>query len=616
MIGGIVASILLQSTPDAVAPIGAATLESAGHRLTCAVGLVAGATPRSATTTLDTGFHSIHQPPSGSVRTIQGQAGNTTAVQVDLADNIGIEEAVLHFRSGGDSEFTSVPMAEQTPGVFRADVPGTQLNVRGVEYFVTVSDGDLTTRVPPEGTADLSVRGTFSFPNLVSEQFELAGVSFQADNADAEALFNELGSFDERVWRYGTFDTGTDSYEQPPAADDAVAGRGYWIIARNPVAMAALGTSTRLDRTFSISLQPGFNLIANPFAFPVPVDRLTLPAQLEPSFIGWNGTSYVTDVPTLQPFEGYWVFLRGSAQAALEIPPSENGGLAPVPAPASSGIAAGGKASPKDAALAPTPKSEIATANHWSIELVAEQGLQKDAVLFGMRDDAGSDLDSFDRQNPPPPPGNAFDLWFPIADHALRTDMHPTKAEGDVWSLSLTRGPESSRREPARLLVGARHGVWPSGWTLVLFDPRTLEMRPLIRPDGSLESVAVHGPVDLIAGSPEFVRAWKETQQHAALSDLTAPTVALRPNPVSRGTDVRIDLRVPESIDAELSVIDASGRRVRSLGPHALNRGIFDFAWDGRDDGGRPVAAGVYWLLMEGRGSDRTQASARIVVSP
>ena len=37
------------------------------------------------------------------------------------------------------------------------------------------------------------MRGTFSFPDLVAEQFELAGASFQADIPDPEALFNELG---------------------------------------------------------------------------------------------------------------------------------------------------------------------------------------------------------------------------------------------------------------------------------------------------------------------------------------------------------------------------------------------------------------------------------------
>lgn len=64
-------------------------------------------------------------------------------------------------------------------------------------------------------------------------------------------------------------------------------------------------------------------------------------------------------------------------------------------------------------------------------------------------------------------------------------------------------------------------------------------------------------------------------------------------------------IRWPDAgpIQRELEIVDAGGRRVRTL------IGTGDVAWDGRDEGGRPVAAGVYFL----RGAEVGGAPSRLV---
>ena len=48
-----------------------------------------------------------------------------------------------------------------------------------------------------------------------------------------------------------------------------------------------------------------------------------------------------------------------------------------------------------------------------------------------------------------------------------------------------------------------------------------------------------------------------------------------------------------------LSLYDISGRRVRTLLEGLAGEGAHELVWSGRDDAGRSVAAGVYWVRLE-----------------
>ncbi len=94
--------------------------------------------------------------------------------------------------------------------------------------------------------------------------------------------------------------------------------------------------------------------------------------------------------------------------------------------------------------------------------------------------------------------------------------------------------------------------------------------------------------------------------------------LAVVPNP-ARGGTVRVLFRVPVDrfgagpiADVDVSVYDASGRLVRRLAGGAFPVGVRSVDWDGRDEGGRDVAGGTYFVrLSTGSG---TEASERLVV--
>lgn len=64
---------------------------------------------------------------------------------------------------------------------------------------------------------------------------------------------------------------------------------------------------------------------------------------------------------------------------------------------------------------------------------------------------------------------------------------------------------------------------------------------------------------------------------------------------------IRIRYEIAEPADAvRLYIVDVAGRRVRSLASGAHGPGVYDVTWEKRDDGGRSVARGIYFVRLAG----------------
>ena len=83
-----------------------------------------------------------------------------------------------------------------------------------------------------------------------------------------------------------------------------------------------------------------------------------------------------------------------------------------------------------------------------------------------------------------------------------------------------------------------------------------------------------------------------------------------QPNPSSGTTAVQFAL--PSGGRAHLDVLDITGRRVRVLEEGALSPGTHRAMWDGTDDGGRLLPAGIYFLRLESPNGTFTQKVVRI----
>lgn len=87
--------------------------------------------------------------------------------------------------------------------------------------------------------------------------------------------------------------------------------------------------------------------------------------------------------------------------------------------------------------------------------------------------------------------------------------------------------------------------------------------------------------------------------------ELSAP----RPNPSGAGT--RFAVRVDRAADARITVHDLNGRRIATLFTGRLAPGARDFSWDGRDDRGRAVRDGIYFVRCAAGSRNVTQKLVR-----
>jgi hypothetical protein len=76
-------------------------------------------------------------------------------------------------------------------------------------------------------------------------------------------------------------------------------------------------------------------------------------------------------------------------------------------------------------------------------------------------------------------------------------------------------------------------------------------------------------------------------------------TRILGAHPVPFHAEVTLSFYLSERGDTGVSIYDLAGRRVAGLFRGEMAVGRVDLAWDGRDDGGREVAPGVYFARLE-----------------
>ena len=174
--------------------------------------------------------------------------------------------------------------------------------------------------------------------------WRLVGVPVVTDKTPREELVR-TGT------RWSTWDSAAQSYQASVGADgqwlanaQELPGSGLWANFEAGTDFYLTGDPPPADRAFSIDLSPGWNLIANPFALPVPwtLDEIRVGSAgpemtladaqgiglMEDFAWGWNGEAYslVYDsrlstgrAAVLEPFKGYWV--QAHEDVTLVLPP-------------------------------------------------------------------------------------------------------------------------------------------------------------------------------------------------------------------------------------------------------------------------------------------------------
>jgi hypothetical protein len=553
------------------------------------------------------------QPTSG----MDYLAGRSIPVLVALAEGVVFVQGDLFYRRGGEMDYLSVPVQEADP-LPVAVIPDDVVGPRGVEYWVEVQtststltdpclDPDLAPHLIPVRVPNLAEPRTSPAHvyRMVSVPLDF-GVDF---TGTLEALLSDqdaFGPYDPLRWRSFRWRSAEVRYLE--LADEnaevfrPVPGRAFWLVCANENRLdtaPVTGNSVATAGSYEITLEPGYNQIGDPFAFPVAwdsllVEGLTMAEAEADTYVSgpveWRNDGYVGDVAVLEPFAGYWVKNMRAQDIVLSVPPLE--------------------------ALPDAVKHEEGTeadpALVWGLGVTATCGdIRVGGSWVGVQQDAADGWDIQDRPAPPPYPDRSLSLYFPHEDWARASGPYAVDVRGvdsadegggHMWSFDVAKSYADEGAGDRVLLEFTGLANVPPDLEILLID-RELLRNVNLRAQGTYSFYQGHRGFitdeadtrfQLLVGSADFIAEYTDD-----LPDQPARTALYQnhPNPFNPSTVIRYD--IAQAGNASLRIYDISGALVKTLLTEHHAPGRYEIVWRGEDEHGQRVASGVYFIQLE-----------------
>ncbi|MGQ0721570.1 MAG: FlgD immunoglobulin-like domain containing protein [Candidatus Eiseniibacteriota bacterium] len=501
--------------------------------------------------------------------------GLDVLVPATITNDVYVSATTLHYREGGSPAFSQLGMTRSAEGQWEATVPASSVTIRGVQYFIEVTHTSpnapglrAVSYFPETNYRSMNVIVPSQSISLPPASYALLGVPFRAERAgDPLGVFDELAPYDTKRWRYGVWN-GTGYLDGPAAAGAVTPGKSFWIYDKNGATVGIGGLSADLTSDHSVVLHAGWNMVASPFAFAVPADQVVRDPGVPLDFVSWNGSGYDHFNATIVPGRGYWVLNTTAAPRTVTFP----------------------------VGVLPTARMPLAgdpwlpSGDGWAVDVHAASGRAADRVnRFGMRDGATDSLDELDLPEAPAPPADYLVVAFLDGSGALlQVDYRSRRDQGAAWTIAV----ESDASPHVVRLDFEGVDAAPAEWEVFALIG---EARQDLRADPSLETLTGFGAtsrrIHVVAGPPAFVRAFTVPAEPMQL--------VVGPNPFLAPSSTTLSLLVPSPGPASLAVYDVAGRTVRVLHRGPLDAGLRAFSWNGRDESGRDVAAGVYFVRAQ-----------------
>ena len=433
--------------------------------------------------------------------------------------------------------------------------------------------------LPFSDTPQLTLR--FGQPPQFRAGLHLVGIPVQLDNPDVKALFG----FQNNQW--ATYDPATGQYVQhPQAATAPQIGRGYWTLLPNAVAPNVVGNLPDPEQPYVISLQAGWNLIANPWTEPLVWNRAAITVRtsngeftldqnsarqiVEPYLWGWQPEQgryqLVYDAQLLngiehqlQPWRGYWIYAHQPCELVLPTPETAAQGTRNRAEPAQGG---------------------------WSLRIGAHLGNQYDEVLVGL----SSSEQGLQVAMPPAPPGRSasdgLHLRLVRDGKPMEAETLPRSRNQRQWTLELVVPPSEEPRTRTLTLTAPDIARLPRGVNPVLRDLETGERR-FLRGAAAWQ----------ITVPPEGITRRYELSLVATSRLLRITNLQVQGGRNTGGT-YTVQFNLSEAAKVTVSV-QSGGRVIRTLEQsRSRNAGIQQVVWDGRDQQGRALPPGAYTLVI------------------
>ena len=439
-----------------------------------------------------------------------------------------------------------------------------------------------------------------------SMSFNLAGGAYRmfsvplspVDSTPAQILGDELGAYSDSTWRIFGYKPSSGYAEQPNLSS----GQGYWLATAGNAQVEVKGT--RLMNFYHQPIDSGWNLIGDPFDTTVTLaNAIVLWTDTSSHFVNftdstvnsvvrqrmynwrdespdfenngtWDSLTPYNAGDQMHPWTGYALYAVRPCTLMMER------------------FMGKGQVEPAKA-----PQYQI----DWQLAMDVVSGNTVDRGLkLGVSPQAREAYDRLDAEKPPLISSNvkAFFLhqdWNQGPCQDYQTDFRPA-ADYIEWPLMI----EAAKADQPVVLNTQITGEPGNGGYLYLLDRKKgktfdLKTQKTIGFSGSQELAVVY------SSSPFDGRN---------LTPLTFGLGRMGPNPFIQATTINYQL--PQAGLVNMAVYNITGQRVRTLVSQNLPPGYYSQVWDGRNDGGRALSAGVYIVRLNASGRSAAQKIVKL----
>lgn len=450
----------------------------------------------------------------------------------------------------------------------------------GVEFYLTVADAADQKKVSDRNFVLRKINGwtlpITQFGSTVKE-YQIVSTPYVV-NSSIEDLFEPvIGAYNPVDWRLVRYQEGKNvDYADGLSKTGMERGKGYWFLSKKEVNLSFAQGKTpdnALDKPFILHLEPGWNLIGNPYPFTLDWNEV-LAQNGNPPGVGslkvYDGASEGFLESNLLPvFSGG--FVRADEAVDLVIPVTSK--------PVTGGRKSSGEFSGRSI-------DEPA----WILPVTLVQGSRRNSLAgFGMHPEASMAKDKFDEISLPRFV-NYLELNTKHGEHIMQDLMRDVVATKDnhTWNFNI----EYNQDEPV-LLTWNAEALRSSKSTLLLHD---VDRNMLV--DMKLEN---SWPVS--RNNSAFRIYYNSSLPHAEGGfRLGAPY----PNPVTDYVTIPYAFRNDgnEKFETVLKVSDVSGNPIATRKYHSEDEyGLQQLQWDCHNDDGNSVAPGMYLMHLNIRSS-------------
>jgi len=522
-----------------------------------------------------------------------GQSGQNLTISADLTDDVGIQSATLFYRHSGATQYSSTSMTNTGGDTWQASIPAGSVTQRGSEYYISATDGSgkITTfpaTDPAQNPLAIQVASsnlTFSSPNSA---YRMISVPIALDNASPlNVLQDDLGPYDDTEWRLLRYINGVNQEFTGANIGNFNPGSGFWLITDSAKNLGTgSGSSVTTSQNFTITLQPGWNQIGNPFAFSVSWNDVIKGANVENRLVGYGGsandaTGYDFNRTQLAPFQGYFVNNNSGGTSTIEIPP--------ISATGNSEVA-------KESAGLPI-LNELQSAE-WVLQITAQidRFLDKDNYL-GVLNEASDTWDTDDFSEAP-----FFDefvsLYFPHEDWETHPglytgDFQTENSEGHLWDFKVKSNIANS--EVVLNLAGI-HNL-SSEMAVVLIDKASRISQDLQEQSSyrfPTNEKGVERDFRIVVGHEDFI-----SNNDLGFSGVPEAFSLSQNYPNPFNPETHMDYEIPLESEVNISVYNLRGQKVQVLFNGKQSAGRYSVSWNGRSESGLSVASGVYLVRIQ-----------------